>query len=285
MPTPPDRDPSLIPSLIEDPYAATIAPPPLPSSENTAGRRPTHEQYLDSQKSNSDSLLVVADSTGHLHFFMDGYYSLGSHYLGISCNPVSVYAPPTPSYDPNTEAAPDAQLYVFATRYSTLFNPTPSAHPTSEDLNPDTLIPNPFGQVTSTSAASLRFPLLHAPWTRALARQSTTIRALLIYSSAVVKEMRDGWMGTPTREGARGLGAKWVAHLEQMQAAHGDCTYPPFQFILYLCCLFMRAGVGWARTYVCDAPCEGVYSSHLYVPVFLILSLPSLRPHTAYCTC
>lgn len=271
-PTPADRDPSLIPSLIEDPYAATIAPPPLPqASENLASKRPSHEQLLESQKANSESLLVVADTTGHVHFFMDGYYSLGSHYLGISCDPVSVYAPPTPNYDPNTETAPDAQLYVFATRRSTALNPTPSPHSAPEEQHPDSLAPNPFGQVTSTSAASLRFPLLHAPWTRALARQSTTIRALLIYSSAVVKEMRDGWMGTPTREGARGLGAKWVAHLEQMQAAHGDCTYP---FLNSCSISVVYEGVGNVRV-------RWPVRRGLLIlwpslrSVFLILSLPS----------
>ena len=206
---PPDRNPSLIPSLIDDPYAATIAPPPLHPNENAAGKRINlQDEVLEKQKPLMNSLLVVGASSGHLHFFMDGYYTLGSHYLGIACDPISVFAPPMPQYDPNRDPTPDAKLFVFGSCLSSTLFPS---------------VPNSFGQLTNITAASLRLSLLHQPWTRALARTSTTIRSLLIYSSAAIYEMRDGWMGANGREGARGLGAKWLAHLEQMQAAHGDC--------------------------------------------------------------
>lgn len=228
---PPDRDPSLIPSLIDDPYAATIAPPPVHANENPAGKRINLQDELqETQKPLMNSLLVVGDSSGHLHFFMDGYYTLGSHFLGKACDPISVVAPPMPQYDPNRDPVPDARLYIFAScPSSTLFSS----------------MPNAFGQLTNITAASLRLPLLHQPWTRALARTSTTVRSLLIYSSAAIYEMRDGWMGASGREGARGLGSKWLAHLEQMQAAHGDCECRfliftlPFLFYLIskkLCC-------------------------------------------------
>lgn len=204
----PDRDPSLIPSLIDDPYAATIAPP-VHANENPAGKRINfQDEVLEAQKPLMDSLLVVGESSGRLHFFMDGHYALGSHFLGIACDPIFVFAPPMPQYDPNRDPIPDAKLFVFASCPSSTLSPS---------------VPNPFGQLTNITAASLRLPLLHQPWTRALARTSTTVRSLLIYSSAAVCEMRDGWMGTSTREGARGLGSKWLVHLEQMQAAHGDC--------------------------------------------------------------
>lgn len=186
-----------------DPYAATIAPEHLPPNAYSAGRRPNHqEEVVESMKANSESLLVVGDTTGYLHFFMDGHYSLGAYYMGVECSPSSVYPTPMPSYDPNTENPPDPKIYVFATRPSTT-----------------------FGQTTHKTAATLQFPLLRLPWTRAIARSSTTIRALLIYAEAVVKEMRDSWMGSDSREAARSLGAKWLAHLEQLQTAHGDCEH------------------------------------------------------------
>jgi hypothetical protein len=209
---PPDRDPSILPSLIDDPYAATIALP-VHAGENPAGKRINfQDEMLEAQKPLMHSLLVVGGSSGHLHFFMDGYYAIGSHYLGVACDPISVFAPPMPQYDPNRDPIPDAKLFAFSSCPSSTLLPS---------------VPNPFGQLTNITAASLRLPLLHQPWTQALARTSTTVRSLLIYSSAAVYEMRDGWMGTNTREGARGLGAKWLTHLEQMQAAHGDCECRP----------------------------------------------------------
>lgn len=141
---------------------------------------------------------------------MDGHYSLGAHHLGLDCRPVSVYSPPMPSYDPNIENPPETKLFVFASCPSIV---------TSANQ------PNAFCQLTNATAASLQLPLLRLPWTRSLAKTSTTVRALLIYASAVVREIRDSWMGTDNREGARGLGVKWLAHLEQMQAAHGDCEF------------------------------------------------------------
>jgi hypothetical protein len=163
---------------------------------------PSRDEPAQTQtlKDNQRSLLIVGDTSGYLHFFLDGFYPLGHQYLGDVCCPVAVYAPPLPPYNPSTDVVPEGKFFIYA----------------SKPAN------NMFGQVTNGSAASLRFPLLHLPWTRAMARTSSSVKELLVYITSVVNEMRDGWMGTETREGAHSMGAKWLKHLEEMQTAHGD---------------------------------------------------------------
>ncbi|KAF9509349.1 hypothetical protein BS47DRAFT_1396967 [Hydnum rufescens UP504] len=182
---PSDKDPALIPALASDVYGASIAPPMTHAdllAAQEGKKHPSRDEPAQTQtlKDNQRSLLIVGDTSGYLHFFLDGFYPLGHQYLGDVCCPVAVYAPPLPPYNPSTDI------------------------------------------VTNGSAASLRFPLLHLPWTRAMARTSSSVKELLVYITSVVNEMRDGWIGTETREGAHSMGAKWLKHLEEMQAAHGD---------------------------------------------------------------
>lgn len=218
-PVPESQDPTHIPSLPPDTYAATIASAPTPSVATAAataafagtgslsldngnisvGRRVNfHPELLESLAPVKESLLVVADSRGFLHLFMDGWYKLGSWYAGIPCEVQAVYEKPMPTYDPNVEEPPPATLYLHAS-----------------------ILP-PMGPATNLAAGALRLPLLHSSQARSIAKTSTSIRILLLYTVKQVKEMRDSWLGTPEREGARGLGEKWMRHLSGMQSAHGD---------------------------------------------------------------
>ncbi|KAF8308028.1 hypothetical protein DL93DRAFT_2087426 [Clavulina sp. PMI_390] len=195
-----------------DLFAATISPEPRPPTTYIAGKRPNNQQdVLESHKVNSESLLVVGDSSGYLHFLMDGHYSLGTYNIDISCQPLSIYALPDPPYNPNIEMPPELQLFLTAQ-----IGGAP---------------PNHY-QSTNTRALNLKLPLLRLPWTRQLARSSTTLRALLLYSNATIREMRDSWWGSDTREPARNLGRKWVTHLEQLSSNHGDCKQLPSSIIL-----------------------------------------------------
>lgn len=219
-PAPPEKDPAYLPSLASDPLSATItlpAPAAPDTIENSTGRKqgPSRDDAGPSQKANERSLLVVGDTSGHLHLFLDGFYPLGSIFLGDVCQPLSVHIPPLPDYDPATEQIPDAKLVVFASKHTSI---PPSASPGSS-----TPVLNGWEHMeTNTGAALYRLPLLHLAQTRDMARSSSTAKELLSYMTLIVHEMHDSWAGTATREGASGTGAKWLQHLEQMQLDHGD---------------------------------------------------------------
>ena len=52
---------------------------------------------------------------------------------------------------------------------------------------------------------------------RAVARVSSTARELLWYCMRVMDELRAAWLGTETQAGARMLGRKWLAALDNLQ--------------------------------------------------------------------
>ena len=221
---PPEKDPSLIPAFSSDLLGASIAKPVSPvdlvaANNLSAGHTLRRdESSIDGFKESEQSLLIVGDSSGSLHFFLDGFYPLGHLYLGLGCSPISIHVPPLPPFNIITDPIPNAQLYIFATRRLASSNSNSNSDNNSNNNK------NILGGTTLTNAraASLRFPLLYQQVTRDVARISTTIKELLVFSTSVTREMHDAWMGTESREGARGLGSKWLKYLENVQAAHGD---------------------------------------------------------------
>ncbi|KAF8337366.1 anaphase-promoting complex, cyclosome, subunit 4-domain-containing protein [Cantharellus anzutake] len=201
---PPEKDPLMIPSSSSDLFGASIAKAinAADLALNLLGHTGRREDYTFWFQEVDRSLLIVGDTWGYLHFFLDGFYPLGYIHLGTQCSPVSVYAPPLLPFNVVTEPAPDLHLFAIATLE------------TSGGL----------GTLTNSRAASLKLPLLHQQITRDVVRASTTIKELLVFAASVLHEMEEAWMGTESREGARGLGAKWLRHLENILAAHGDAT-------------------------------------------------------------
>jgi anaphase-promoting complex subunit 4 len=186
------------------------SPSEIHSPKDNSGKRINlHDDLLEKRSGNLESLLIISDNWGYVHYYMDGWYSLGSWYAGIGCSTTSVYQKPMPDYDPDVDPTPGAVLHLYA----------------EAQVNVGSSLPTAAAQ-TNINASTLTLPLLHASQTRALARTSTTIRSLLMYAVKTVKEMRDSWLGLSdgkeVREGASGLGEKWLKHLEGMQAAHGD---------------------------------------------------------------
>ncbi len=199
---PPEKDPLLIPAFSSDLLGASIANPVSAAdfAAGIAGRAARRDESVDGFHESERSLLIVGDSSGSLHFFLDGFYALGRLHLGVDCLPISIQVSPLPPFNVVTDPVPDARIFIFATR----------------------LASNRFGTLTNARAASLRFPLLYQQITREMARTSTTIKELLVFSTSVTREMQEAWMGTESREGARKLGSKWLTYLENVQAAHGD---------------------------------------------------------------
>src|ERR1700722_6258817 len=137
----------------------------------------------DTLHDNLNSILVVADDSGRIHFFLDGSYPLGSVSLGSNTVMASVFK--------------DSDLPVFYAHPQTSVKGV-----TMTDLQP----------------ATIHLPLLDVRHTRDMAQLSSTARELLWYSMRAVKEMRAAWFGCETNTGARELGPKWVRALEAKQS-------------------------------------------------------------------
>ncbi|KZT30397.1 hypothetical protein NEOLEDRAFT_1185228 [Neolentinus lepideus HHB14362 ss-1] len=171
---------------------ATIASwPTLPSSLALASIQSSskHEtsrpgQELDEvDKSNTNSIVVVADDTGRLHFFLDGSYPLGSALLLDDLCTTSLF------WDQHTA--------TYYTHGQTALGDV--------------------GSVTRLRPTVTQLPLLKTRYPRDVACASSAARELVWYAICVVKEMRESWFGSDTNPGARELGPKWIRALETRQ--------------------------------------------------------------------
>ncbi|TFK57285.1 hypothetical protein OE88DRAFT_1744863 [Heliocybe sulcata] len=171
---------------------ATIASwPILPSSLLLASIQSSskHEtsrpgQELDEvDNSNTDSIVVVAADTGHLHLFLEGWYPLGSSLVSPDLCTTALH------WDRNTAT-------YFTHGQATLGD---------------------AGSITQLRPAVVQLPLLKTRYPRDVASASSAARELVWYAMCVVKEMRESWFGSDANVGARELGPKWIRSLETRQ--------------------------------------------------------------------
>ncbi|KAJ4486184.1 anaphase-promoting complex, cyclosome, subunit 4-domain-containing protein [Lentinula aciculospora] len=161
----------------------TLQPDPVSASINVQNTHRTAENGITDEvdTTNLDSILAVADSSGHLSCFLDGTYPLGSLKLGNS-NTTSV-----------------------ASLFKNPKSPILLAHPVYD------------GGFTDLLPTHVSLSLLQERNVRDFAKLSTTARELCWYILRVVEEMRAAWAGSDTTTGARELGPKWIATYESKQ--------------------------------------------------------------------
>ncbi|KAJ7293596.1 anaphase-promoting complex, cyclosome, subunit 4-domain-containing protein [Mycena rebaudengoi] len=182
----------------------TLNSDPIVASMGSHGKHPDPSNgNLDvADDANMDSILAVADNTGHVHFFLDGSYYLGPIALGPNVLLPSLYKHPKyPLFVAHPRRTFDGRL--------------------STDLAP----------------TYLRLSLLDDRRVRDMARLSSSSRELVWYCIRVVKEMRAGWFGSETFSGARELGPKWIRALEKKQREQFGQQEPTA--ILDLTCLLV----------------------------------------------
>ena len=156
----------------------------LDSSYISIGRAPQgrNEALSEAEEFNANSILVVADDAGSLHYFLDGTFPLGPVYLGFDLSVSTLLKKP--------------------------MRPGFIAHPYVS-------VDERFG--TSARPFVIALPLLTSRKPRDLAMLSSTSRELLWYIMRSVKEMRAMWFGSDTTSGAREIGPKWIRSLEEKQ--------------------------------------------------------------------
>lgn len=167
------------PALPLDLLSASIQP------ADTAGEQDASalENLDKSDDPKSNSILVVSDSTGRIHCFLDGSYPLGAISIGPSSTTASLRKDP--------------------------LNTVLLAHQRSQTSG-TTLLPT-----------RVETPLLSTRIPRDLARISTTARELLWYTMRVLDEMHAAWLGSGTQIGAREPGIKWLKSLDDLQVQMG----------------------------------------------------------------
>ena len=139
-----------------------------------------------------NSILVVSDSTGRIHCFLDGSYPLGA----ISISPSSTTA--SLRKDP--------------------LNTVLLVHQRSQ-ISGTTLLPT-----------RVEMPLLSTRIPRDFAKISTATRELLWYTMRVLDEMHAAWLGSGTQIGAREPGIKWLKSLDDLQVQMGACMHSTIIF-------------------------------------------------------
>ncbi|KDQ08489.1 hypothetical protein BOTBODRAFT_191754 [Botryobasidium botryosum FD-172 SS1] len=136
---------------------------------------------------NRGSVLFVGSDAGYVYPFLDGTYPLGRVFLGAQCSPIALYKR-------------DGIFFVHATK----------AEPLATNLSP----------------MSIYLPLLSKPWSREVARASSTVRDLLVYCFRVLDEMKDLWLGSNGNEGASLIGARHINVLKERQRRHDNVQDP-----------------------------------------------------------
>jgi anaphase-promoting complex subunit 4 len=169
------------PTLISDPLLASICPLGYqPQSDGTI--------HDETDITNKDSLLVVADHSGYISLFQDGVFPLGRVHVGDGFSTHSLY---------KTSASP-SNFFAHVTKTST-----------TQELTP-------------IYAVHVDIPLLRRRFCRELSQLASVARDLTWYAMRVVKEMRSIWFGSDTNSGAREWGPRWVRSLETKQKEQYD---------------------------------------------------------------
>lgn len=176
-PSPPDVF-KYWPALLPDNLAASISSPLQDGKSNEA----SDNQKDGSEDANMNSILAITDNLGHIHYFLDGSFPLGTMQIMPDVTITSLFK--------------DPKLPVFLAHLQ-----RSTENSGSTDLQPVTI----------------EIPLLKTRKPRDLASLSSTTRELVWYITRVVKEMRAMWFGSDTFSGARELGPKWIRALESKQ--------------------------------------------------------------------
>ncbi|KAI9460950.1 anaphase-promoting complex, cyclosome, subunit 4-domain-containing protein [Lactarius psammicola] len=167
------------PTLPSDLLSASIQP-------TEAAREQDSSRLEDSNKSDDstmNSILIVSDDTGRIHFFLDGSYPLGAILVREGSTTSSLRS--------------DLQNPVFFT------------HQRSQVYG------------TSLIPTHVELPLLSTRIPRDLAKTSTTARELLWYAMRVLNELHVVWFGSGTQIGAREPGIRWLKSLDDIQVQMG----------------------------------------------------------------
>lgn len=190
---------SYLPDLIKSWPTLTL------DSSHTSISTSFHEKQEssdDAEESNVNSIVVVTDDFGGLHYFLDGTCPLGSVTLGPNISVASL------------SKRPARALFLAHSSITTNERVCTDLEPTCIEL-----------------------PLLSHRKPRDLAMLSSTARALIWYVIRCVKEMRAMWFGSDTASGAREIGPKWIRGLEEKQKEqYGQDEPNP---ILDLTCLLL----------------------------------------------
>jgi hypothetical protein len=179
------------PALSSDPLAASIDPPSRDTSSDKG--RDTMDEVVDLHE---NTLLVVANDLGHVNYFLDGSFPLGSNFLGADLAVLSLRKHPR---------CPVLLAHLCKS----------SANYTNADM----ILP----------PAAITLPLLEKRQLRDLARLSSTARELIWYIMCVVQEMGVTWSGSEVSSGAQELGPKFIQALENKQKEQfGRACYQTF---------------------------------------------------------
>ncbi|TFK41138.1 anaphase-promoting complex, cyclosome, subunit 4-domain-containing protein [Crucibulum laeve] len=164
------------PTLSPDPEMASIRSSSHISPETGEGIA------TEADDSNLNSILLAADTTGRIYYFLDGHYPLGDVLVGSQSHLISMF---------NHLRQPS-----FFGHKQTAFQDS---------------------SVTSLRPTVIDIPLLSQRNSRDLAKLSSISRELVFYGMRVIKDMRNIWFGSESTSGARELGPKWVRALETKQ--------------------------------------------------------------------
>ncbi|KAI0078893.1 hypothetical protein K474DRAFT_1659827 [Panus rudis PR-1116 ss-1] len=190
------RDLFGFPGSTPRPAARNVSPteiatwPSLPVDDIMASVKPTRpgkqkyrpgEEYDEPDDTNVDSVLLLADSSGRLHGFLDGFYSMGAFTLGTN--------------------APTVSMYQDQARILYLHSQVTAGKRTHTNLQ----------------SSVVQFPLLGDRRLRDVAQVSSSAKHLTHYAMRVLDDMRKVWFGSDTQSGARELGPKWVRAFEARQ--------------------------------------------------------------------
>ncbi|KAG8908102.1 hypothetical protein FRB99_000546 [Tulasnella sp. 403] len=172
------------PSLPPNPIAASIAKGNSTTGRSLEKASPSTDKP---DRSLEDTLVVATDDHGSLFLLLEGSYVLGRVDMPMSCSLTSVHKP-----------TPAPVLFV---------------HGWSGDHHRTDLVP-----------WSIQLSLLQSSSLRHVAKASTTVCALLTYLTKVLEEMRRAWFGTPSLEGGRETGRKWIRVLEEKEEMFEGAT-------------------------------------------------------------
>ncbi|KAF8741514.1 Anaphase-promoting complex, cyclosome, subunit 4, partial [Rhizoctonia solani] len=185
-----------IQSLPPSPISASLAPTDRVPTRNKPTSSTTKDEQVDP---NRGTLVVIADSNGLVHLFLDGSYAVGE---------VRVYPPTT------------------AVRISGL---SKRGSITSFGVYGSGLTSS-MTRSTSLAPTLVHVPLATTPETHKVARASSTLKALLEYIHLGVEELEIIWCGRAKdgRGGVKDLGSFWAKIILEKERAHaGRVTLGP----------------------------------------------------------
>ncbi|KAG8734146.1 hypothetical protein FRC11_010891 [Ceratobasidium sp. 423] len=185
-----------IQSLPPSPIAASLAPADRAPTRNKPTSSTTKDEQADP---NRGTLVVIADSNGLVHLFLDGSYAVGE---------VRVY--PSPTAVRMSGLSKRGSITSFGVYGSGLTSGTTRS--------------------TSLTPTLVHVPLATSPETHKVARASSTLKALLEYIHLGVEELEVIWCGRSKdgRGGVKDVGSFWAKIILEKERAHaGRVTLGP----------------------------------------------------------